>query len=68
MLHLLLFNEGLLHYLSVVCVTMLVVCVNAFCILVYTSACGKATYDEFKFFSICFFYKIALAITAAKII
>ncbi len=51
MLHLLLFNESLLHYLSIMCVIMMVfsVCVNdsvqllyisiyfTFCILVYTS-------------------------------
>ncbi len=53
MLHLLLFNESLLHYLSIMCVTIVVfcVCMNDSCapsnISIYsTSACGEATCDE----------------------
>ncbi len=41
MLHLLLFNESLLHYLSIMCVTMMV-----FCVCMNASACGEATCDE----------------------
>ncbi len=44
MLHLLLFNESSLHYLSIMCV-----CMNDY-ILVYTSACGETTCDEHLFY------------------
>ncbi len=48
MLHLLSFNESVLHYLSIMCVTMKVFCVcmndsgHLLYILVYTSACDSS--------------------------
>ncbi len=46
MLHLLLFNEGLLHYLSIVCYWWCLVFAWYFYILIYTSACGEASFDS----------------------
>ncbi len=49
MLHLLLFNESFGHYLSIICVTIMVFYVwmnDAVHLLYITSACGEASWDE----------------------